>query len=97
MGRNEVKAHSWWLGHASWDLVKSSKESTEGLGEVSRLDPDIIVCVILAGVQGLFGPSSSAMSVKVATLDDRKHFIFKTFIAVLIFISKYEYYCIISK
>lgn len=92
MGRNEIKVHSWWIGHASWDLVKSSKESTE-----ARLDPDIIACVILAGLQGLFGPSSSAVSVKGATLDDRKDFVFKTFIIVLIFISKYEYYCIISK
>lgn len=56
MGRNEVKVHSWGRGHASWDLVTSSKESTEGLGEVSRLDPDIIACVILAGLQGPMGP-----------------------------------------
>ena len=81
----------------TWDLVKTSKESTEKLGKVSRLDPDIIACVILAELQGLFGPSSSAVSVKGATLDDRKDFVFKTFIIVLIFISKYEYYCIISK
>lgn len=77
--------------------MKTSKESTEELGKVSRLDPDIIACVILAGLQGLFGPSSSAVSVKGATLDDCRDFVFKTFIIVLIFISKYEYYCIISK
>lgn len=80
----------------TWDLVKTTKESTE-LGKVARLDPDVIACVILAGLQGLFGPSSSAVSVKGATLDDCKDFVIKTFIIVLIFISKYEYYCIISK
>lgn len=61
-----------WLCKLRPGEVQRGKESTEGLREASRLAPDSIACVILAGLQGFSGPSSSAVGVRVATLDDLK-------------------------